>query len=223
MWQPRTNWPYSMPSRGEAGDTKSGWYTIFTRSCWWFSRLERRRKFRMSSSGIVHQVVGDDRGQGIGFPALQLAAVAQAPVVVDHGAQLGQLVVLAGGGGVEQALAHLALNGLAGFVHLIEHGAALEHLRVDAGKGPLGDEKHHHLGFQAALLQAVVEAGQGLQGQVEAFVVVLVAARGEEVQRVVEVEGVGLEEVRHHELVNAWPCTAGAGSGTRAGPRSARC
>ena len=48
----------------------------------------------------------------------------------------------------------------------------------------------------------MVEAGQGFEGQVEALIMVLVAAGSEEVQRLIQVEGVGLEEVSHHEFVN---------------------
>ena len=48
-----------------------------------------------------------------------------------------------------------------------------------------------------------VQARQGLQGEVIAFVGKLEPARREEIQRLVEIEGVVLEKVAHHKLVDA--------------------
>jgi hypothetical protein len=96
------------------------------------------------------------------------------------------------GGALEEALSDAVLDLGDGVAELLSDGLTLERLNgVRVSRGGGDDERDDGL-LRSRDLEAVVEAGEGLDEHVETFVAVLVTSSGEEVERVVEVEVVVL-------------------------------
>ena len=105
-------------------------------------------------------------------------------------------------GALEEPLADALLDDRDGVSQGLDDGLALEGLdRQRVGLGGHDDEGHDG-GLGAARLEPVVQAGERLDKHVDALVAVFVAAGGEEVEGVVEIEVVVAVEVAAREIVD---------------------
>jgi hypothetical protein len=96
------------------------------------------------------------------------------------------------GGTLEKALTDTVLNLGDGVAELLRHGLTLERLDRVRVRGGGGDDERDDGLLRTGDLEAVVEAGKGLDEHVETFVAVFVATGSEEVEGVVKVEVVVL-------------------------------
>lgn len=152
---------------------------------------------------IVDHVVGDNRGETVSLHGEEAAAQQDAVLAGDELLFVGQRLALVPlEGALEYAAADALLDDVGGVAQRLDDGLALEGLdgerRRLGGHDDEGDDGH----LAAGGLEAVIEAGEGLDEHVDALVAKLVAAGREDVDGVVGLKVVVAVKVAADKVVN---------------------
>ena len=168
---------------------------------------------------VIDHIVGNDGGRPFGTPFVHQPPQPQPPVIVEQGIERH---CFSHRGRRKEPFADLILDMLAGFLYLLHHRAVAQYIGVDRLERLFGNKEEHHRLIEFGLFHLPVEAGKGVDSEIKALVEIFISAGGEEIKRLIEVEGIAGEKMTGNKADLSALYRGGGDSGIRASPQTAR-